>query len=515
LSFILEMKSIEKTFNNTIHALQGADLSVGKGEVHGLVGENAAGKSTLMNILYGSLQADSGEILINGKTCSITHPADAINLGIGMVHQHFKLVPDFTVLENIILGQEAGYTNVLQNIDYNKARKDVSGLLKKINVELDLDRRTDTLSIGIQSKVEIVKTLFKGANIIILDEPTTVLAPNEVENFFDFLRVLKKQGCTIIYISHRMKEIFALCDHITVLRHGKTVDTVENSATSLEEVASKMIGREYSALSYDRIPAKTAFQEPVLELKHVSVRKNAAVLYDINLTVHKGEILGIAGIEGNGQVELADTLIGVLGNGYGEILLNKEDISSKSPFERRSKGLHYVPDDRIRKGLALNISITENAIIGHQRSMTEGKKGRFIDWAEARSFAKRIVEEYKVYGMANPEQRISNLSGGNMQKLIIGREMVTNPPMVVLAQPTSGVDFSAQRNIHDKVIEMRDRGSSFLLISEDLDELMTLSDRILVLYRGRIVAEFNSKDGFDEKQLGFYMTGVKDSGEKD
>jgi simple sugar transport system ATP-binding protein len=512
LDYIIEMKNIEKTFHNTIHALQGADLSVRKGEVHGLVGENAAGKSTLMNILYGSLQADKGEILIGGKACKITHPADAISLGIGMVHQHFKLVPDFTVLENIILGQEAGYTNFFKKVDYNKARQDVSALLKKINVELDLDRRTDTLSIGIQSKVEIVKTLFKGANIIILDEPTTVLAPNEVGSFFDFLRVLRDQGCTIIYISHRMKEIFALCDHITVLRRGKRITTVKTSETSMEEIAGKMIGREYSTLSYERNSFKAEPQEPVLELKNVSVEKSAAALYDISLAVHKGEILGIAGIEGNGQVELADTLIGILHNEQGEILLNREDISRKSPFERRAKGLHYVPDDRIRKGLALNMSITENAVIGHQRSITAGKRGLFIDWTGARSFTKRLAEEYEVYGMARPEQSIGNLSGGNMQKLIIGREMVTDPPMVVLAQPTSGVDFSAQRNIHEKVIKMRDRGSSFLLISEDLDELMALSDRILVLYRGRIAAEFNSRESFDEKQLGYYMTGVKDSG---
>ena len=511
MGVILEMKNVEKTFNNSIKALGGANLSVEKGEVHALVGENAAGKSTLMNILYGTLRADSGEIQIEGKPCNITHPADAIALGIGMVHQHFKLVPDFTVLENIILGHEGAYTNALKRMDYNKARRDVLSLLKKINVELDLDQRTDRLSIGIQSKIEIVKTLFKGASIIILDEPTTVLAPNEVDNFFDFLRVLRNQGCTMIYISHRMKEIFALSDHVTVLRHGKTIATVTTAGTSMEEVAGMMIGREYSALSCDRSITKPEIREPVLELKHVSVKKSATALSDISLTVHKGEILGIAGIEGNGQVELADTLIGVLYNEQGEILFNKENISRKSPYERRAKGLHYVPDDRIRKGLALNMSITENAIMGHQRTKPVNKRGRFIDWTEAKSFTKRVAEEYKVEGMARPEQKISNLSGGNMQKLIIGREMITNPLMVVLAQPTSGVDFSAQRNIHGKVIEMRERGSSFLLISEDLDELMTLSDRILVLYRGHIVAEFNSKDSFDEKQLGFYMTGVKGS----
>ncbi|MPL95603.1 Ribose import ATP-binding protein RbsA [bioreactor metagenome] len=506
---ILEMKKIEKTFNNSIRALQGADLFVSKGEIHAIVGENAAGKSTLMNILYGSVHADSGEIIIDGKPCRIEHPADAISLGIGMVHQHFKLVPDFTVLENIILGYEKKYTNVLKKIDYGKARKDIEALLRKINVELDLDRRTDSLSIGIQSKIEIVKTLFKGANIIILDEPTTVLAPNEVGNFFDFLRSLSKQGCTIIYISHRMKEIFALSDSITVLRHGKTVCVFKTSETCMEEVASKMIGREYTAILSAQDSPKAEFGEPVLELENVSVRKSAVLLNDISLTVRKGEILGIAGIEGNGQVELADALIGVLKNERGRILLNQEDLSRRGPSERRKKGLSYVPDDRIRKGLALDMSITENAVIGHEQNAPIKMRKHFMDWQNAKSFTKQIAEEYRVEGMARPEQKISNLSGGNMQKLIIGREMIRNPPMVVLAQPTSGVDFSAQKNIHDKILEMREKGSSFLLISEDLDELMALSDRILVLYRGSIVAEFNSKESFDEKQLGYYMTGVK------
>ncbi len=506
---ILEMKNIEKTFNNSIRALQGADLFVEKGEIHAIVGENAAGKSTLMNILYGSVHADSGEIIIDGKPCRIEHPADAISLGIGMVHQHFKLVPDFTVLENIILGHEKQYTNAFKKIDYGKARKDIEMLLQKTNVELDLDKRTDSLSIGIQSKIEIVKTLFKGASIIILDEPTTVLAPNEVGNFFDFLRNLSKQGCTILYISHRMKEIFALSHSITVLRHGKTVSTFKTAETSMEEVASKMIGREYTSILSGRDIRKTEFGGPVLELENVSVGKSAVMLSDISLTVRKGEILGIAGIEGNGQVELADALIGVLKNERGRILLNRKDLSRRSPFERRKMGLGYVPDDRIRKGLALNMSITENAVIGHERSAPIKKRKYFMDWEKAKGLTKQIVEEYRVEGMARPEQKISNLSGGNMQKLVLGREMIQNPPMVILAQPTSGVDFSAQKSIHDKILEMKEKGNAFLLISEDLDELMTLSDRILVLYRGSIVAEFNGRESFDEKQLGFYMTGVK------
>lgn len=509
MGFFLEMKNIKKTFSNSIKALQGANLSIKKGEIHALVGENAAGKSTLMNILYGALRPDSGEIMIEGRICKIRHPADAISLRIGMVHQHFKLVPDFSVLENIILGNESRYTNVLKKIDYSKACQDIKTLLKRINVELNLGQRTDKLSIGVQSKLEIVKTLFRGANIIILDEPSTVLAPNEVDDFFNFLRVLRDQGCTIIYISHRLKEIFALSDSVTILRHGQTIAALKTSETSMEAVASMMIGKEYTNIPYSRSPIKTEFGEPVLELKHVSVKKSSITLNDISLTVHKGEILGIAGIEGNGQVELADTLIGMLNNEQGEILFNKENINRKSPFERRAIGLHYVPDDRIKKGLALNVSLIKNAILGYEHSAPIKKRSFFIDWDEAKNLTKRIVKEYKVEGMALPEQKISNLSGGNMQKFVIGREMVSNPQMVILAQPTSGVDFDSQRKIHNKIIEMKEMSNSFILISEDLDELMNLSDRILVLYRGSIVAEFNTRTSFNENQIGYYMTGVK------
>lgn len=504
----LEMKNIEKTFPNGVHALKGASLTVKKGEIHALVGENAAGKSTLMNILYGSLAPDKGEILINGEKKNIAHPRDAIAMGIGMVHQHFKLVQDFTILENIILGYEEKYTNALQKIDYDRARADINDILKRIHVNLNLDQRTDTISIGLQSKVEIVKALFRGATLLILDEPTTVLAPNEVEVFFDFLRVLRDQGCTMIYISHRMKEIFSLSDSITVLRRGQDITSIETKNASMQQLANLMLGYDVKPFEYaDRI--KTPSGAPVLTLNGLCVENDYVQLRDISFSVRKGEVLGIAGIEGNGQVELADSIIGLLSVQSGSIVLSGKEISRMSTSERRKCSLAYVPDDRIRKGLALNASITENAILGHENNEYVSKKRRFIKWKDAKVFTEKLSKKYRVDGQDNVDQKISMLSGGNMQKVIVGREMIKEPEAIILAQPTAGVDFNAQRWIHEKIIELKEKGCAFLLISEDLDELLNLSDRILVLYRGRIVKEFKSCNDFDMTEIGYYMTGVK------
>lgn len=506
---ILEMKNIEKTFNNNIRALRGANLILKKGEIHAIVGENAAGKSTLMNVLYGMIRPDSGEIFIKGQKCTITHPNDAIKLGIGMVHQHFKLVPNFTALENIILGQEKDYTNFFKKIDYAKAKKDVESILQRLNIDLDLNERTDRLSIGLQSKIEIIKALFKGAEIIILDEPTTVLAPTEVDNFLKFLKTLRNQGSTIIYISHRLKEIFDVTDSITILSHGKTITTLKTSETTMEEVASLMIGREFKGFELPDPDKGKSIGKPVLRLEDVTVEDENSKLDGVSFTIRQGEILGVAGIEGNGQVELADTLIGILKNVSGNIYLWDKLINDCSPSERRKLGMHYVPDDRISKGLAINLSINENAINGYQHSNIINKGKMLIDWDRSKSFTKKIIKDYKVEGMNNPSDLVKNLSGGNMQKLIIGREMITNPPLVILSQPTVGVDFESQSYIHEKIRELRRNGTAFLIISEDLNELMTLSDRIVVLYRGKIVKEFPHTDAFDEKVLGYYMTGVK------
>lgn len=509
MGIIVEMRDIEKTFPNNIRALRKASLALQKGEIHSLVGENAAGKTTLMNTLYGLVHPDKGDILIKGEKKLITHPEDAIKSGIGMVHQHFKLVPEFTVLENIILGREDHYINYGWRVDYAKAEAAVKEILHRIRVDLDLYEKTEKLSIGIQQKVEIVKALFKGAEILILDEPTTVLAPNEILNFLSFLKDLTNQGSTIIYISHRLKEIFNVSDHITVMRHGETIRTLKTEETSMEEISSLMIGRELKSQNTPVSKRVISDQSIVLNVKDLTVRDNTTRLDKINFTLREGEILGIAGVEGNGQVELADTIIGLQKNSEGEIYFKNELINRYTTHKRRKIGIHYVPDDRMKKGLALDASMNENAIMGYQRESFI-KKGRlFLDWEGSKEFTKSIVENYRVEGMNNPQDSVRNLSGGNMQKLIIGREMIAKPSFLILAQPTVGLDFGAQSYIHERIMELSENGTAFLLISEDIDELMSLSDRILVLYRGRIAGEFLSENVYEEKEIGYYMTGVK------
>lgn len=509
---ILEMKGIVKVFGNGVQALRGADLSIQKGEIHALVGENAAGKSTLMNVLYGMIRPDKGTIRINGEECTIAHPNDAIQRGIGMVHQHVNLVPEFTALENIILGKEYRYTNQVNKIDFKKARKDVEELLVKINIDIDLSQKIEDMSIGKKSKTEIIKALFAGSNIIIFDEPTTILAPNEVDSFLEFLRTLKAQGYTMIYISHRLKEIFNISDAITVLRKGKTMKVERTANANMEQIAAAMIGRDVKTFTLQGTRNLNDRQEPVLSVKNLSVNEDDGRLEDINLTVHRGEVLGIAGVEGNGQAALSNALIGLTKIKNGSIFLNGKEIRTLSTSQRRALGIHYVPEDRMSKGLALDMSIVENAILGYERSSLINKK-QIMSWGKAREFAERIVTDFKVEGSNDVKGKIRNLSGGNMQKLILGRELITDPALVILSQPTVGLDFDSQRHIHEKILSLRDQGISFLLISTDIDEVTALSDRILALYRGRIVKEFPNKDTFDCIEIGYYITGVKEHAE--
>ncbi|NLY19612.1 MAG: ABC transporter ATP-binding protein [Clostridiaceae bacterium] len=508
MNCIVEMKGISKTFPNNIRALKNANLMLKQGEIHSIVGENAAGKTTLMNVLYGIVRPDSGEIYIKGEKKNISHPEDAIKSGIGMVHQHFKLVPEFNVLENIILGKEQDYIKSGWRVDYNKAEAAVKDICRKIKVNLNLNDKTEMLSIGIQQKIEIIKALFKGAEILILDEPTSVLAPNEVSNFLAFLKDLREQGCTIIYISHRLKEIFEISDRITVMRHGETTKTLKTEETTIQEISSLMIGKEFKKKSPQQKPFAQSESE-VLKILNLTVRDKSARLENISFSIREGEILGIAGVEGNGQVELADSIIGLQDKIEGEIYYKGQLINHHSTYQRRKLGVHYVPDDRIKKGLALDAGMNENAIMGYHKDSFLRKRKYFLDRESSRKFTEDIVEKYRVEGMNSPYDSVQNLSGGNMQKLIIGREMIKNPPFLILAQPTVGLDFGAQAYIHQKIKELSEKGTAFLIISEDLDELMNLSERILVLYRGKIAGEFSAVNGYDEKEIGYCMTGVK------
>lgn len=510
MPYYLEMNEVSKTYPNGVKALMGACLRVSEGEIHALIGENAAGKTTLMNILYGIHSPDEGSILLSGRKVQINHPGDAIKFGIGMVHQHFKLVSEFTILENILLGREKNYTNRFGKIDYQKVRRDVESLLRNIDLDLDLDAKIDTVSIGIRSKVEIVKTLFRGARLIILDEPTTVLAPTEVSSFFTFLRSLRDSGCTIIYISHRLQEILDLSDTITVLKQGRDVARVETKNASTEDIARLMLGYEPSLLHYNNIESRgDEDSETVLSLEDLFIRGSHIHLQGINLTVQAKEVVGIAGIGGNGQAELADTLIGILQHDSGKIFIIDTDASHLTIKDRRELGLTYIPDDRISKGIALDSTITDNAVVGHEDQLAYGPGRRWLNWKKAREFTRILVNEYGVEGMARPEQKAGNLSGGNIQKLIVGREMIDEPKIVILSQPTAGVDFNAQKNIHKKILDLKEKGTAFVLISEDMDELMNLSDRIFVMYRGRLTKEFVGRDQYDEIEIGKYMTGIK------
>jgi simple sugar transport system ATP-binding protein len=505
----IQLRGIKKTFPNGVCALRGADLTVCEGEIHALVGENAAGKSTLMNILYGVLKADAGEILMNGEPVHIADSSDAIRLGIGMVHQHFMLVPSFTVLENIVLGSEDKYKNKFGKIDFERARKDIREIMKQIDVDLDLDSVTGSVTIGLQSKIEIIKALFRGAKLLILDEPTTVLAPTEVDSFFEFLRKLRDNGTTMIYISHRMREIFDLTDRITILRKGETISDVKTDEATMEQISRDMLGYEVTAFERDEKRIDRAESNCRFRVEGLCMSGRRINLEDISFEIYGGEVLGIAGIEGNGQVELADALIGLKKIRSGKILLDGTDVAGESISKRRARKMAYIPEDRMHKGLAQNCTITDNTITGHLKEAFLGKKKITVNWPGADSYATEIAKEYKVEGFRSSDQLISGLSGGNMQKVIIGRELYDRPAMTILSQPTAGIDFNAQSIIHGKINELKREGCSFLLISEDLDELVRMSDRICVLCRGKLVKEFSDPEAFDLNEIGYYMTGVK------
>jgi len=502
----VRMEKIYKTYQGGITALRGADFSLDEGEIHALVGENAAGKTTLMNILYGLVKPDKGNIYIHGRKKIIPHPKYSISYGIGMVHQHFMLVPDFTVLENIILGNEKSFIGHGWNIHFGKAKEVIKDLLKKLDIDVALDKVVNELSIGLQQKVEILKALFRGVKILVLDEPTTVLAPNEIDSFLDFLKMLRRRGTTIVFISHRLKEVFKIADRITILRRGKTITTLKTNETSMEEVSDLMIGRRLEHLNSRSESVST---KKVLELKNVSLKDDILRLKSISFCIREGEILGIAGVGGNGQSELAEIIVGLKKSTNGDIWFNGENIDGISIFERRKKGIRYVPDDRIKVGLSLSASIVENSIMGYSREPFL-KKGHFtLNWKEAIRFSQKLIDVYGVKGIKSPLEETSNLSGGNMQKLLVGREFISSPKLLVISQPTMGLDVGAQFSIHKKILELSRKGTAILLISEDLDELMALSNRILVLYRGKIVKEFLSKEGYDDKEIGYWMTGVK------
>jgi simple sugar transport system ATP-binding protein len=498
---IVEMKGITKRFPGVI-ANDNIDFELKTGEVHALLGENGAGKSTLMNILYGLYGFDSGEIRIQGVEVDLRSPKDAINIGIGMVHQHFTLIPAMTVTENIILGVKSSKEPLL---NIAQAEKQIIEISESYNLIVDPKAKVEQLPMGIRQRVEIIKALYRGAKLLILDEPTSVLTPLEVEDFFKTLKSMVKKGLTVIIITHKLPEVFAISDRVTVLRRGRFVETIETKDTTPENLSLKMVGREIF-FEYDKPDSKPG--EIVLDVKGLTAMNNKGqeALSDISFSIREGEILGIAGVSGNGQKELADVLSGMRPCKNGVIRFLEEDVTNYSPKKLIDLGIGDIPEDRAGTGLIINFSIAENLILESHADSPFAKK-QFLNEDEIQKHAEQIVNEYHIE-TPSVHVPVRNLSGGNLQKVLLAKVLSRNPKLLIVAQPTAGLDVGATEFISNKLLEEKARGLAILLISEDLDRIMDLSDRIAVIYEGKIVGIVPAADAKISK-IGRMMTGVE------
>ncbi len=472
-----------------------------RGHVHAIVGENGAGKSTLMKILYGMQRPDEGTIDIDGRRVAFHSPGDAIDAGVGMVHQHFMLADNLTVLENVVLGSEPTRAGI---IDFGAASRRIKEISDTYGLGVEPDELVEDLGVGDRQRVEILKVLYRGAKILILDEPTAVLVPQEVDELFDNLRELKEEGLTVLFISHKLDEVLQVADEITVIRRGTTVATVNPGDVTASELAELMVGSE--------LPTPATADSTVTDVEQVraeglTVRtpEGRALLEDVSFTIHRGEVLGIAGVEGNGQAELVEAIMGIRTLAGGTISLGGQEVTDWSTRRRREAGIAYIPEDRHRHGLLLDAPLWENRILGHQTE-PGSVNGPWIDRAAARRDTLRIVEEYDVR-TPGIDVLAGSLSGGNQQKLIVGREMSGEPKVLIAAHPTRGVDVGAQAAIWDYIRDARRSGLAVLLISADLDELIGLSDTLMVILRGRFVAEVDPAT-VTPQQLGSAMTGA-------
>ena len=495
----VRVTGIGKRFPGVI-ANHDVSFSIPAGTIHALVGENGAGKSTLMKILYGVQKPDEGTIEVDGRAATFATPSDAIARGIGMVFQHFQLADNLTVLENVVLGAEK-----LHGIG-SEAREAVEAISTQYGFGLDPDELVETLGVGERQRVEILKVLYRGAKIIILDEPTAVLVPQEVDALFDNLRELKAEGHTLIFISHKLDEVLKVADDITVIRRGTTVSTVKPDEVSSRELAELMVGSELPSPSTED---STVTDRPVLGIENLEVVDGSgrSLLSDINLTIHAGEVLGIAGVEGNGQTELVEAIVGMRPTAKGIVKLGEEDMSEWPTRRRREAGVGVIPEDRHRHGLLLDAPLWENRILGHQTRPPSVRNG-WISRRGARGDAERIIEQYDVR-TPGADTTARALSGGNQQKFIVGREMSSEPSLLIAAHPTRGVDVGAQAQIWDHIRAARREGLAVLLISADLDELIGLSDTIQVILRGRLVGTFDPRT-VTPQDLGSAMTGAGD-----
>lgn len=502
MEYVIEMNHITKKFG-AFKANDDITLQVKKGEIHALLGENGAGKSTLMSVLFGLYQPEEGQIKMNGQEVKINNPNDANMLGIGMVHQHFKLVHNFTVLESIVLGHETVKNGVLKMED---ARKKVMELSEKYKFKIDPDAYISDITVGMQQRVEILKMLYCDNEVLIFDEPTAVLTPQEVNELMKVMLQLVQEGKSIIFITHKLNEIKAVANRCSVLRKGKYIGTIDVAQTSKEEMSEMMVGRKVNFVidKKEMTPG-----EPVLEVKNMTIhsKNKKDSVKNVSFSVRKGEILTIAGIDGNGQSELVYGITGLMPIDEGEIFLNQKNITKESIRQKCLDGLAHIPEDRHKDGLVLDYTLQENLVLQTYYTKEFQNRG-FLKFDAIRQYAKKLIEQFDIRSTQGEDSMVRGMSGGNQQKAIIARELDRNPEIVIAVQPVRGLDVGAIEYIHKQLIAQRDSGKAVLLVSLELDEVMNVSDRILVMYEGEIVADLNPKNTTVE-ELGLYMAGAK------
>jgi ABC-type uncharacterized transport system ATPase subunit len=497
---VLEMRGIRKEFPGVV-ANDDVTFDLRRGEVHALLGENGAGKSTLMNILYGLYRPDAGEIRLNGKPVSFSSASDAIDAGIGMVHQHFMLIPVMTVAENVVLGTEPVKNGVL--LDESSAERRVADMAKTFNFAVEPGALVEDIGVGQQQRVEIMKALYRNADILILDEPTAVLTPQEASDLFEILRTLRREGISIIFISHKLNEVLEIADRITVLRRGKTIETVPRQGATEETLARAMVGREV-LLRVEKPPAEMGDVLLEVEDLHVIDDRGIEKVRGVSFQVRAGEIVGIAGVDGNGQTELIEALTGLRRADQGVIRVGGHQLDHASARATLDAGLGHIPEDRQRRGLVLEFSLAENIAL-HDYAEPPDSKWGWLFPGRLVSRARRLIQEFDVRG-GGPFTPAGSLSGGNQQKLVAAREISRDPKALIAAQPTRGLDVGAIEYLHRRLVTERDEGRAILLVSLELDEIFSLSDRILVIYEGQIVGEHEGE--VSEEQIGFEMVGV-------
>ena len=497
------MKNIVKIYDNGVVANNGVNFTVNKGEIHALVGENGAGKSTLMKVLYGIEQPTEGDIIVDGKKVSFKSSLDAIDNKIGMVHQNFMLVPSFTVASNVVLGGEPLKNGLIDRDEVLKVTKQLSD---QFGLFVQPDAIVDSINVGQRQRVEILKTLYRKAEILILDEPTAVLTPQETQDLFKAVRTLVKQGKTVIFITHKLREVKEISDRVTVMRHGKMIGTVDTKDVTREQMANMMVGREVF-LNISKPEMTRA--EKRMEIKNISYISETGrpVLRDVSFNLYSGEILGIAGVEGNGQTELVEVLTGLKKSAGGEVLVNDHNVLDHSPREVRQEGVAHIPEDRLNNGVSLRSSIDENLIVDRYFRKPY-KKGILLDYKLVDEKGKELI---KKFGILTPNGRlpVNSLSGGNMQKVIVAREFSSDPYVLIASQPTRGIDVGATEFVREQLVALRTSGVAVLLVSADLGEVMSLSDRIVTLYEGQITGVFPNAAKVSEEELGLYMLGIK------